>query len=203
MLVLRLIIVAAIAYCLGGANGAILVSKLFHHEDVRSHGSGNAGLTNFFRTYGGGLTLAVIAVDMLKTILACYIGKWILGTDAGMMFAGLCATLGHVFPVFFGFRGGKGIMCGVSVAFAMDWRIAVCLIVLFAVIVALTRYVSLGSVLCAVVFPFLFLVFFRGNWWVFGLAIVLGLIAIIMHRGNIQRLIKGTERKLSFRKKNS
>ena len=201
MLMLRIAIVAVIAYCLGGVNGAILVSKAFHHEDVRTHGSGNAGLTNFFRTYGGPLTLLVVVVDMGKTILACFVGKWLLGTDAGMMLGGLCATLGHEFPVFYGFRGGKGILCGVSVAFALDWRIALCLIVFFAAIVALSRYVSLGSVLSAILYPFLYLGFCWKDWWTVILSVILAASAIIMHRGNIRRLREGTERKLSFRKK--
>ena len=201
MLILRIILTAVIAYCLGGVNGAILVSKLFHHEDVRTHGSGNAGLTNFFRTYGGPLTLLVIAVDMCKTILACFVGKWLLGTDAGMMLGGLCATLGHEFPVFYGFRGGKGILCGVSAAFALDWRIALILIVFFAVIVGISKYVSLGSVLSAMLYPLLFLFFFWGDWRTVILSAILAVTTIILHRGNIQRLRDGTERKLSFRKK--
>ncbi|MBR6424358.1 MAG: glycerol-3-phosphate 1-O-acyltransferase PlsY [Oscillospiraceae bacterium] len=200
-MLIRILLVVVIGYLLGGCNGAILVSKLFLHEDVRSHGSGNAGLTNFFRSYGGKLTFLVILVDVAKAVLACLVGAWLLGTDAGKMLGGLSATLGHEFPVFYGFRGGKGILCGVSVAAAMDWRIALILIVFFGILVGATRYVSLGSVLSACIYPFLYLIFFWGDWWVFVLSAVLAISAIVMHRGNIQRLLQGTERKLSFRKK--
>ena len=198
---LRYLLVAALAYLLGCCNGAILTSKVFLKEDVRTHGSGNAGLTNFQRSYGGWLTLVVIAVDVIKAVLACLLGRWLIGSDSAMMLGGLCVIVGHMFPIFFGFRGGKGILSGAAVAAIMDWRIFLMILVVFAIAVALTRYVSLGSCLAAAVFPFGFLWRFWGDWATVIMAALVAAGAIVMHRANIVRLVQGTERKLSFHSK--
>lgn len=198
---IRYLVIAVAAYLLGCCNGAILTSKLFLHEDVRTHGSGNAGLTNFQRSYGGGLTLVVTAIDILKAVLACLLGRWLVGTSSAMMLGGLCVIVGHMFPVFFGFRGGKGILSGAAVALTMDWRIFLIIIVVFVIAVALTRYVSLGSVLAAAVYPFGFLWCFWGDWATVVMAFLVSAGAIVMHRANIGRLLRGNERKLSFHSK--
>ena len=197
----RYLIIAVLAYLLGCCNGAIITSKLFLKEDVRTHGSGNAGLTNFQRSYGGWLTLVVVAVDVLKAVLACLLGTWLVGTDSAMMLGGVCAMIGHMFPVFFGFRGGKGILTGAAVAVMVDWRVFLIILAVFVIAVALTRYVSLGSVLGAAVFSLGFLLLSWGDWATIVLAFLAGIGAIVMHRGNISRLIHGTERKLSFHSK--
>ena len=197
----RYLLVAVLAYLLGCCNGAIITSKLFFKEDVRSHGSGNAGLTNFQRSYGGWLTLVVIGVDVVKAVLACLLGRWLVGSTTAMMLGGLCVIVGHMFPVFFGFRGGKGILSGAAVAATMDWRILLMILVVFLIAVVLTRYVSLGSCLAAAVFPFGFLWRFWGDWVTVAMAAVVAAGAIFMHRANIARLVQGTERKLSFHSK--
>ena len=122
-MVVRWIVIAVVSYLLGCCNGAIITSKLFLREDVRTHGSGNAGLTNFQRSYGGKLTMVVTAIDVLKAVLACLLGRWLVGNSDAMMLGGLCAMIGHMFPVFFGFRGGKGILTGAAVAAVIDWRV--------------------------------------------------------------------------------
>ena len=199
-MVIRYLSVAVAGYLLGCCNGAIIISRVFLHEDVRKHGSGNAGLTNFLRSYGGWLTYAVTAVDILKAVLACLFGWLLIGTDAGRMLGGLCAVVGHMFPVFFRFKGGKGILSGASVALCMDWRIFLIVIAVFLVFVLLTRYVSLGSVLAAAVYPFAFLWRFWGDWATVAMAFLIAAGAIVLHHANISRLLHGTERKLSFHK---
>lgn len=197
------ILIVVIGYCLGNINGAIIVSKVLLKDDVRSHGSGNAGLTNFFRTYGGFQSLLVIVLDVGKCVAACLIARAILNENAltATMTAGLSAIIGHSYPAAAGFRGGKGILCGAALAACADWRIFAIILTLFVLAVLLTRYVSLGSVLAAVAFAVGFLVFHWGNLPVCILAVVAASFVIFRHRSNIVRLVKGTESKLFLRKK--
>ena len=194
------LLAAVLGYLLGCLNGAILTSRLLLHEDVRSHGSGNAGLTNFLRTYGGWLSVLVTAVDLLKAVAACALARLLTGTDCGAMLGGVAAVAGHMFPVFFRFQGGKGILSGAAVALAMDWRVFLIILAVFLVCVVATRYVSLGSVAAAAVYPFGFLWRFWGDWITVALAFLLAIAAIARHHANIARLLSGTERKLSLHK---
>jgi len=190
------------SYFLGNINGAIIISKVMMKDDVRTHGSGNAGLTNFFRTYGGFQSLLVIAIDMLKCILSCLLAKWLLpeyGLFASMV-AGAVCILGHSYPVLEGFRGGKGIMSGFAMALATDWRVAVIILVIFVIAVAFTRFVSLGSVLAATAFAVSYILLHLGNWPVCIVGTLTAVFVIFRHRQNIVRLMKGTESKLSFHK---
>lgn len=197
------ILIVVIGYCLGNLNGAILISKLLMHDDVRSHGSGNAGLTNFFRTYGGFQSLLVILLDAGKCVAACLIARDIVNEVplTAVMAAGLAVILGHSYPAVAGFRGGKGIMCGAALAACADWRVFLLILAVFLVTVAATRYVSLGSVLAAAVFAVGFLAFHWQNWPVCILAVVTAAFVIIRHRANIVRLVQGNESKLNFHKK--
>lgn len=196
-------LVAVVGYLLGNLNGAILISKYILREDVRTHGSGNAGLTNFFRSYGGGLTLVVLAIDVIKAVAAALIGGWILGhfldaPELGKMVGGSFAVIGHMFPVFFQFHGGKGILSSAALAGVMDWRILLVLLAVFLVAVILTRYVSLGSCLGAIAFTPAFAWCYPGRTDLIVIAVILSVLALVMHRKNIQRLLNGTESKLSF-----
>ncbi len=199
------ILVIVLGYALGNLNGALLVSKLFIHDDVRTHGSGNAGLTNFFRTYGGFLSLLVIVIDVGKTVLACLIAQWLLGGYGwgleAKMAAGVAAILGHSYPAASQFKGGKGILSGAAMAASIDWRVFVIIFAIFVVTVALTRYVSLGSVLSGLAFGVCFCCFHWGNWVVCALAVFAALFVTVRHRANIGRLLHHTESKLSFHKK--
>ena len=123
----RIVCCAAAGYLLGSCNGAIVVSHTCMHDDIRKKGSGNAGLTNFLRNFGGWATLLVVLMDMGKVVLACLLGRWLLpgNPQLGMMIAGAMTELGHIFPVFYGFRGGKGILSSAALAIMMDWRIFV------------------------------------------------------------------------------
>lgn len=200
-----LVITVLVGYLLGNLNGAVCISALKAHEDVRSHGSGNAGLTNFIRNYGMGSAVLVIAIDAVKTVLACLLGGLLLApyglSPEGKMLGGVAVTLGHNFPATLGFRGGKGIMCGAMIALCIDWRIFLILIAVFAVIVVLTRYVSLGSVLAAAGFGICFAVFYWERHWVAVGGILLGALAIYMHRQNIVRLLKHSESKFGSKGK--
>lgn len=200
---LRLVCCVLLGYLLGSVNGAILISQLKTHEDVRSKGSGNAGLTNFFRTCGGWATLLVILIDVGKAVLAGLLAGLLLPSDVtlGKMVAGFAVQVGHIFPIFFGFRGGKGVLCSAAVAAMLDWRIFAIAFPLFLIVVALTRLVSLGSVVAIITYAILFVVFFRRRPEIWLLAVAMSLLAIFMHRGNIVRLLHGVEPKLGASKK--
>ena len=200
-----LVTIALAAYLLGNLNGAICMSTLLEKDDVRNHGSGNAGMTNFLRSYGGWKTLLVILIDMGKTVIACLVGRFMLddlgyGLE-GAMLAAVAVSLGHDFPALLGFRGGKGILCGFAVSWMLDWRVGVTLLVIFAVVFALTRYVSLSSILAAAGFCVAFCVLYWDRPLIAIGGVFLGLLAIVMHRPNIIRLCNGTESKFYIRKK--
>lgn len=198
-------LICVLGYLLGGINGAILLSKLVEKDDVRRHGSGNAGFTNFFRNYGKRTSLLVILIDAAKAAVSCLLGGWLLGKyglrTEGMLLGGLAATLGHDFPAFLGFRGGKGIVCGFATALVTDWRVGLILLAVFALVYFLTHYVSLASVLCALGFFVSFWLFYPGRPFVLILSGCLSALAIFLHRENIGRLVKGQERKTYFFKR--
>ncbi len=191
---------ALVSYMLGNLNGAVCISALKAHEDVRSHGSGNAGLTNFIRNYGTASAALVIAIDAGKSILACLVCGQLLeqyGLEPeGMMLGAVLVTLGHNFPATLGYRGGKGVLCGAVAALVMDPMVFVIMAVIFALCVGLTRYVSLGSILGAIAFMVGFVLRNLDKPWVIAGAVLLGALCIFMHRANIGRLLKGTESKV-------
>lgn len=198
-------LICVLGYLLGGINGAILLSKLVEKDDVRRHGSGNAGFTNFFRNYGKRTSLLVILIDAAKAAASCLLGGWLLRKyglrTEGMLLGGLAATLGHDFPAFLGFRGGKGIVCGFATALVTDWRVGLILLAVFALVYFLTHYVSLASVLCALGFFVSFWLFYPGRPFVLILSGCLSALAIFLHRENIGRLVRGQERKTYFFKR--
>lgn len=198
-------LICVLGYLMGGINGAILLSKLVEKDDVRRHGSGNAGFTNFFRNYGKRTSLLVILIDAAKAAASCLLGGWLLGKyglrTEGMLLGGLAATLGHDFPAFLGFRGGKGIVCGFAAALVTDWRVGLILLAVFALVYFLTHYVSLASELCALGFFVSFWLFYPGRPFVLILSGCLSALAIFLHRENIGRLVKGQERKTYFFKR--
>lgn len=199
------LLIAVIAYFCGCFNGAVIVSKYILRDDVRKHGSGNAGLTNFYRTFGGPLTLVVILTDVLKAVVAIWIAADIVNSPSlavvlAKYWAGLWCLLGHMFPCMFHFKGGKGILSGGAIAIMIDWRIALVVWGGFLILAVLTRYVSLGSCWAGASFPF-------ATWFVYHnvvitvLGAVIGCLILYMHRGNIKRLLTGTENKFSLHKK--
>ena len=221
MLILAILISAVLSYLLGSFNSSILVVRLLKHQDIREFGSHNAGLTNTLRCFGKGCAALTLVGDLAKGIVAVLLSKGIcelLGTGLTAQndvhfigyIAGIFAILGHVFPIYYHFKGGKGVLVGVSVFLGIDWKVFLCLIVIFAVVLAISKYVSLGSIIaaaCCPVVTFLFQFWQRGDlpmWYLWlntGLAALMGAWVIYMHRTNIQRLKAGNENKFSFHSK--
>ena len=197
----RVLITALVCYFLGNHNGAVCVSAMLH-DDVREHGSGNAGLTNFIRNFGPGRSAFVILIDVGKAVLACLLGGMIFAPYGysleGRVLGGLCVMLGHDFPALLGFRGGKGILSGWFVAWMVDWRIGLIIGAVFFLAYLLTQYVSLGSVLAAITFAACFPIFYWDHLCVCLAGVTMGLLTLFMHRGNISRLLKGQERKTNL-----
>ena len=201
-LIARILVTFLGCYFLGNHNGAICVS-LMMGDDVRSHGSGNAGLTNFIRNYGANRAFLVIAIDVGKAILACILGGLMFPeyAIAGRTLGGVAVMLGHDFPALQGFRGGKGILSGWFIAFMIDWRVGVLIGVVFFAAYLLTQYVSLGSVLAAATFGIGFIIFRHHDFLVMLGGIFMAALTLFQHRGNIIRLMKGEERKTNLFKK--
>lgn len=192
-----------VSYLLGCFNGSVMTSHFIIRDDVRQHGSGNAGLTNFYRTYGARYALCVIVCDMGKTVLACLIGgylmHWVAGDwTLGLLIAGIGCELGHMFPVFFGLRGGKGILSGGVLVLMLDWRVALIAWGLFAVLWLTTRYVSLGSIAATASMPVSVFLLMGHNWLYTVLSAAVAALVIWCHRGNIRRLLTGTEKKFQW-----
>ena len=205
---LPILLLALWAYFCGCFNGAVIVSKYILRDDVRTHGSGNAGLTNFYRTFGGPLTLVVILCDVLKAVVAVltavsvarYLGVHDAVLPAAKYWAGLFCLLGHMFPCMFHFKGGKGILSGGTIAIMIDWRVALVVWGGFLILAILTKYVSLGSIWAGASFPVATFFVYRDPVLTL-LGLLLGGLVVFMHRGNIKRLLTGTENKFSLHHK--
>ncbi len=208
------IIVAVISYLLGSLNFGVILSRRLARDDVRNHGSGNAGTTNMLRNYGKKFAVLTMLGDMIKVFAAIaaafVIFKNIPVTDISTVnidisiliksYAGFFCVLGHIFPCYFGFKGGKGVATAGGMVFAVDWRIALILLAVFAVVLLITNYVSLGSIIMAILYPVLIFLFY-GSIALTMISVVFTVIVIIAHRGNIKKLINHTENKISFKKK--
>ncbi len=201
MLTFCLLIIAVVAYLLGGVNGAIITSRYLYKKDIRRFGSGNAGLTNFYRVFGKKGTIIVIAVDALKAIISVALGGLLMkpfgAAVTGKLMAMFFAMLGHAFPVYYGFHGGKTVLCGGFCALMLDWRVGLLCWAAFAVAVIATRYVSLGSICAGIVLP-LGVIIFGGDKIENILAVMCGVLLVGMHWQNILRLLVGKENKFSF-----
>ena len=192
------LIILVVAYLLGSINTSIIVSKIMIGDDIRNHGSGNAGATNTLRTVGKKGAIFVVLGDVLKAVAAVLVAKLISDSPNAVYIAGLGAVLGHNFPLYFRFKGGKGIIVSTVVILFADPLLGLITMIAAISIMAVSRYVSLGSVLGAVLFVILALVFKNSNAEFIVFAIMLAFLAIYMHRSNIARLLAGKESKLSF-----
>lgn len=195
-----------VAYLLGSLNTSIIISKL-SGSDIRNSGSGNAGATNTLRTMGKTAALIVVLFDGLKGVVAVLFAKYapeIFNVEdtgmTAMYLSALFVVIGHIFPLYFGFKGGKGIMTSIAAVFVLDWEIGVILLVTCLLLMFLTKYVSFGSCVGAVLFPILVLMFHEGNNVFIFVSVAMGVLALVKHRENIQRLMRGTESKISFKK---
>lgn len=200
------LIPAVIGYLLGSINTAVLISRIFYHDDIRRYGSGNAGMTNMMRTYGKKAAIMTLIGDMAKTAVSVGIGA-LLAAEAGMYIAGLFSVIGHIFPVFFGFKGGKGVASTAALVLCTEPLVFFVLIFMFICIVAMSKFISLGSVMCAMMYPlvlnrmYLLLHHTQGVPFVPTIVSFIVMVLIIAkHRDNILRLMKGQENKFSFKK---
>lgn len=212
---------AIIGYLLGSCNFSIIVVRLVKGEDIRTMGSKNAGLTNTLRCAGKGCALMTLIGDLGKGVVAVILSRLVCSAlEAGLSpdnntyyigyIAGLFAIIGHVFPLYYGFKGGKGVLVGVSTFIIVDWRIFCILIAIFAVILAISKYVSLSSIIATACCPpmvFVIELLSKTDWKICLLYAVLAIpmasLIIWMHRSNIERLKNGTENKFSFSSKKS
>lgn len=188
------------AYLIGCINPAIIISQKYFHDDIRTHGSGNAGATNTLRTYGKKVAALIFALDILKAAVAIAIGSLIFTRAIGGAIAGLFVILGHTFPVYYKFKGGKGVACTAMVILMLSPASFAILLPVFIAIVALTRFVSLGSIIAVMLFPLLNNVFYHEDGFVTLTAFAIMLLVVFMHRENIKRLLEGKESKISFGK---
>ena len=206
LIVACIVLSAVTAYLLGSINSAILLSKIFYKDDIRQHGSGNGGMTNMLRTYGKGMAALTFLGDILKCAIAMIIGWLLLGVD-GMDIAGLFCVIGHVFPCWFKFVGGKGMAVTIMVMLMTNWQVALVLLTIFLIIVLGTKYMSLASIMVSLLYPVLL-----SSWNEMGFisqdkqhnvlfAVLITGIVVVMHRKNIKRLIEKTEPKVSLGKK--
>lgn len=200
LMVVAGLLIAVAAYLLGSVNGAIVVSHAMLRRDIRAHGSHNAGTTNMLRTYGTKYAVLTMAVDMLKAVVATLIG-YVVAALMGAAIAGFFCVLGHMFPAFYRFRGGKGVATTAMVALMLDpWTFLVMFVVFFA-IVGMSRYVSLASVMCAFLYPLLLHAFCPVSGWVMLMGLCTSVFVVFMHRENLKRLYRGEESKISFSRK--
>ena len=205
------IIVAIIAYLIGSINFSVIISKKIAGFDVREKGSGNAGSTNMLRSVGKGAAALTLLCDVLKGVVAILIaigiGNLIKEADKGLLvqLAGIAVVIGHTFPIFFGFKGGKGVATSLGILLMTNWQIGLICLVFALVLMALTQMVSLGSCAAAVLFPVLtlfikehYIVAEGGSYFIY--SVILAVIVLYNHRSNIKRMLNGTENKLSFKK---
>ena len=197
---LLVLVYVLIPYLLGSINTAILVSRHFYNDDIRKYGSGNAGFTNVMRTYGKKAAIITFAGDILKTLLAILVGWCVFGYLTAYI-AGFACFLGHIFPVFYNFKGGKGVLCMATIMLMLDWRIFCALLVVFIGIVMATKYISAGSVICAMMFPLMLnRMNNTGIYMIEFVAIAIAVIVVIKHRENLKRIFNGTESKFKIKK---
>ncbi len=209
------VIMAIIAYCIGSINFSVIISKKVAGFDIREKGSGNAGSTNMLRSVGKKAAAITLLCDILKGVVSIVISI-IIGNLIGeinkellLQIAGIAVVIGHTFPIFFGFKGGKGVATSLGILLMSNWKIGLICLVFALVLMALTRMVSLGSCSAAVLFPVLTL-FINDSYTVLTngkkgstyliYSVILAIIVLYNHRSNIKRLLNGTESKLSFKK---
>ena len=229
-LVIRTVATAIIAYLIGSINPAILITRAFSGKDIRAQGSGNAGFTNVLRSVGAVPAVLTILSDFLKGVIAVLIGWWLFSAMTvtndvspteyvkyGRYLAGVFVIIGHAFPLYFGFKGGKGVVTAAALMSVVDFRVFVMIIATFLIIFAVTRIISLGSVACAALYPVYTCVVtyfwdyiplmgtpdelrFRFVMVSTAFAAVIGLMVVIMHSENLRRLFNGEEKKIRVKK---
>lgn len=217
-LILKCVLIGVVSYLLGSLNFSIILSEVVKKKDIRKSGSGNAGATNMMRTYGIKAAVGTMLGDIFKVAIGILVAFAILGVPMKYIFtnpadsaeiqrvmlykefAGLFCVLGHIFPLYFKFKGGKGVAACTGMVIIVDWRIALILFVIFVSVILISKWISLGSIVIAILYPVLIFVFYK-NWILSLVAFLFTAIVIIAHRENIKRLIKGEENKISLKNK--
>lgn len=195
-----MLVAILIPYLLGSFNTAVFISKRVYKDDVRNYGSGNAGFTNIMRIYGTRAAVITFLGDFLKSALAILVGWFTFGYVMAYI-AGLACFFGHIFPVFFNFKGGKGVVCAATLMFMLDWRIFLIELILFAGTLVLSKYISLSAVLCAMTYPiFLNRMNTTTVHTIELVAIVVAIVVVIKHKDNLVRIYNGTENKFKFKR---
>ena len=209
LMVIGAAIVIICAYLLGSINFAIIISGKRYKDDIRDHGSKNAGMTNMMRTYGKKAAALTLSGDAIKAFVSCFIGYLLIG-QLGAYLAGVFCTIGHVFPIFYRFKGGKGVVTAFASILMCDPFVCLILLVLFILIVLISKFISLGSIMCMLLYPLILDRITRiMTLWGTGtelsspyiiFAVIIAVIIIVKHWENIKRLMNGTENKFSFKK---
>lgn len=192
---LYLIVLGIACYFIGNISGSIVLSKLVYKQDIRNYGSKNAGATNALRVYGVKFGLATFLIDFLKGFLCAYLGFNFFGS-LGILVCGLLCVIGHILPVIYNFKGGKGIATSFGVLLFVQPLQVLFLLILFLIVVLITKYVSLGSIIGCVSAVIYGLIYIRKDFYIGLIYILLGIISLFKHRSNINRLIHGKESKL-------
>lgn len=200
------VIVIIISYLLGSISFSVIFSKKFAGFDLREKGSGNAGTSNVLRTVGKGAAALTLLCDVLKGVIsiliAILISKiWKNGDSETLKYiAGFFAILGHTFPIFFGFKGGKGVATALGVLLTLNWKIGLICLIFALIIIAFTKIVSIGSMLAAILYPILTIFMGETKFWCVIISLLITVLVIFNHRENLKRIKNGTENKLSFKK---
>ncbi len=195
------LLTALVAYALGSLNFGIIISKLFYKDDVRKYGSGNAGTSNMLRTFGKKAAIGTLLGDALKVVVAVFVGYLLVGKlMGGAYIAGLFAILGHVYPIYYKFKGGKGVVTAAITILMIEPVVFAVVLTVFVVVVAIWKYMSLGAILAAAIYPLVTFASEGGPSPTVLFAFLIAVFVIFLHRGNIQRLLDGNERKLNFKK---
>ncbi len=193
------ILLLLIGYLFGSFNFATFISKKKYNDDIREHGSGNAGMTNMMRTYGTKAAVFTLFGDILKAVLACLLGYIVIG-KGGAYVAGLGTIIGHTWPLYYNFKGGKGVATALAMILCTNPLVALILLALFVAIVAATKFISLGSIMCSLIYPIILAKFGTLNIVELICCFSLVILLVFNHRSNIKRLLNNEENKFSFKK---
>lgn len=214
--ILCIAVTAIVSYLFGSLNSAILVCRILKHDDIRKYGSKSAGLTNVLRVYGKGAALITLLCDLFKGIIAVVLARFIVTDVFEVLFfgddlfigyiAGICVVLGHIFPIYYGFKGGKGVLTSCTTMLAVDPVSTLLCLVVFIILVSITKYVSVGSMVSSISYPFFTAITqtirgYDGIWLNIMLAVVFSVLIVYKHKANIIRLKNHEENKLSFKNK--
>ncbi|MBQ7290774.1 MAG: glycerol-3-phosphate 1-O-acyltransferase PlsY [Clostridia bacterium] len=213
LFILGILLCVAVPYLLGSLNFAVIVSRKRYHDDVRTHGSGNAGATNMLRTHGKSAALLTLLGDLLKAVVSVVFALFLMPGDGFAYIAGLCCMLGHAFPIYYNFKGGKGVVVAAGTMLVLNPAVFLICIIIWILIILCTKYVSLAAIVAAVLFPLLNFFLYVKDYFMTAdyvvpysfllksiFSVIMGILIVWLHRENIVRLVKGTENKIGQRK---